>query len=58
MRPILICLCGTLLLVSCGLKGPLYLPDKTPEPQAVPAEQAPELDEQSEDKPVSAADRD
>lgn len=57
MRPILICLCGTLLLASCGLKGPLYLPDKTQQPEAVPAEPAPELDQDSQDKPESAADR-
>jgi predicted small lipoprotein YifL len=56
MRPIIICLCSVTLLVACGLKGPLYLPEKAPdkgpeklpEPQAVPEEPPPELEENDE----------
>ncbi len=59
MRYLLTYLTAAFLLVACGLKGPLYLPErttelpeKTSESQTVPAEEEREAQDNKADSPL------
>jgi predicted small lipoprotein YifL len=51
-RILIVLACGAFLLAGCGLKGPLYLPDKQ---QSVPGKEKKEGDQKDQKKESSTS---